>query len=65
MHKANTAMAAGVMLAELDSLVRPLPSLLDGLSKVDCNSYARSAARKCWKPANWSGARAIPSPVST
>ncbi len=37
MHGANTAMAAGVMLAESDSLVRPLPGLLDGLGKADCN----------------------------
>src|ERR1700730_7951475 len=37
MHIANTAMAAGVMLAESDSIVRPLPGLLDGLSNADCN----------------------------
>ena len=37
MHRANSAIAAGVMLAELDNLVRPLPGLLDGLNRADCN----------------------------
>ncbi|MDE5440644.1 cyclic nucleotide-binding domain-containing protein [Bradyrhizobium sp. CSA207] len=36
MQRANSAVAAGVMLAESDKLVRPLPGLLDGLSSVDC-----------------------------
>jgi len=34
---ANMAIAAGVMLAEADYLVRPLPGLLDGLDKADRN----------------------------
>jgi CRP/FNR family cyclic AMP-dependent transcriptional regulator len=37
MHRANSAIAAGVMLAESDNLVRPLPGLLDGLNRADCN----------------------------
>lgn len=37
MHRANSAIAAGVMLAESDDLVRPLPGLLDGLNRADCN----------------------------
>src|ERR1700722_330008 len=34
---ANMAVAAGVMLAESDYLVRPLPGLLDGLGNADRN----------------------------
>ena len=37
MNLANGAVAAGVMLAESDSLVRPLPGLLDGLGIADRN----------------------------
>jgi CRP/FNR family cyclic AMP-dependent transcriptional regulator len=37
MNLANRAVAAGVMLAESDSLVRPLPGLLDGLGSADRN----------------------------
>ena len=35
--EADSAIAAGVMLAESDNLVRPLPGLLDGLNRADCN----------------------------
>ncbi len=36
MAAANMTAAAGVMLAESDSLVRPLPGLLDELGAADC-----------------------------
>ena len=35
MKAANTGVAAGIMLAESDSLVRPLPGLMDGLAEPD------------------------------
>ena len=50
MNSANTAMAAGVMLAESDSLVRPLPSLLDGLGKADCNRLRAIGREKLLEP---------------
>ena len=66
MHSANTAMAAGVMLAELDSLVRPLPGLLDGLGKADCNRLrAIGTGKAAGSLVNWCGARAMNRPAST
>jgi CRP/FNR family cyclic AMP-dependent transcriptional regulator len=50
MHGANTAVAAGVMLAESDSLVRPLPGLLDGLGKADCNRLRAIGREKVLEP---------------
>src|SRR5947208_6193440 len=50
MQMANTAVAAGVMLAESDSLVRPLPGLLDGLGKADCNRLRAIGREKVLEP---------------
>lgn len=49
MHMANTAMAAGVMLAESDSVVRPLPSLLDGLGNADCDKLRAIGREKLFE----------------
>ncbi|ANW03352.1 cyclic nucleotide-binding protein [Bradyrhizobium icense] len=50
MHGANTLVAAGVMLAESDIMVRPLPSLLDGLGKADCNRLRAIGREKVLEP---------------
>ena len=50
MQRANMAMAAGVMLAESDSMVRPLPSLFDGLGNADRNRLRAIGREKILQP---------------